>query len=176
MLTKMMISKRHVIFKKHADEDDSLLTLERVLDDLRRVRKDNSGYALRHLFIGGEGNGGIILPDLHYGRDGILAVAMTLQNLAERGATVSTLVSEIPSYHIDKRKFELGGKSLTELYAHLENTFAGAEVDRRDGLRFAWDRSWVHVRPSNTEPVARIIAEAPNREEAERLCLTVEKR
>jgi phosphomannomutase len=126
--------------------------------------------------IGGEGNGGIILPDLHYGRDGILAVAMTLQNLAERGATVSTLVSEIPSYHIDKRKFELGGKSLTELYAHLENTFAGAEVDRRDGLRFAWDRSWVHVRPSNTEPVARIIAEAPNREEAERLCLTVEKR
>ncbi len=125
--------------------------------------------------IGGEGNGGVILPDLHYGRDGILAVALTLQYLAERETSISALVAEIPAYTIDKRKFSLGGKSLSEVYARLEKAFLDAEVDRRDGLRFAWDRSWVHVRPSNTEPVVRVIAEAPTQAEAERLCLAVEK-
>lgn len=124
--------------------------------------------------IGGEGNGGVILPDLHYGRDGILAVALTLQYLAERDATLSDLVAEIPAYVIDKRKFDLAGKSLSEVYARLEKAFPDAEVDRRDGLRFAWDRSWVHARPSNTEPVVRVIAEAPTTAEAGRLCLTVE--
>ena len=125
--------------------------------------------------IGGEGNGGVILPDLHYGRDGILAVALTLQYLAERGKVLSSLVGEIPAYCIDKRKIDLSGESLPEAYAKLEKAFSGASVDRRDGLRFAWDRSWVHVRPSNTEPVARVIAEAPTREETTRLCLAVEK-
>ena len=124
--------------------------------------------------IGGEGNGGVILPDLHYGRDGILAIAITLQHLAKRETSVSALVAETPAYHIDKRKFDLAGKSLSEIYARLEKAFAGAAVDRRDGLRFAWDRSWVHARPSNTEPVVRVIAEAPTKEEAARLCLTVE--
>jgi phosphomannomutase len=125
--------------------------------------------------IGGEGNGGVILPDLHYGRDGILAVALTLQYLAERGGGLSSLVGEIPAYCIDKRKIDLAGKSLPEAYAKLEKAFSGASVDRRDGLRFAWERSWVHFRPSNTEPVARVIAEAPTREETTRLCLAVEK-
>ena len=124
--------------------------------------------------IGGEGNGGVILPDLHYGRDGILAVALTLQYLAERDATLSALVAEIPAYAIDKRKFDLAGKSLSEVYARLEKAFPDAAVDRRDGLRFAWNRSWVHARPSNTEPVVRVIAEAPTPAEAERLCLAVE--
>ncbi len=125
--------------------------------------------------IGGEGNGGVILPDLHYGRDGILAIALTLEYLAEREKTVSELVGEIPAYHIDKRKFDLAGKSLAEVYDRLSRAFSGASVDKRDGLRFSWDRSWIHVRPSNTEPVVRVIAEAPSREEAARLCLAVEK-
>jgi phosphomannomutase len=122
--------------------------------------------------IGGEGNGGVILPALHYGRDGVLAVAMVLQAMAERQLPLSGLVADIPAYHIDKRKFELGSTSLPEVYARLEKTFAGAEVDRRDGLWFGWEetRSWVHVRPSNTEPVIRAIAEAPTAAEAARLC------
>jgi phosphomannomutase len=120
--------------------------------------------------IGGEGNGGVILPDLHYGRDGILAVALTLQSMLERAVPLSGLVESIPAYHIDKRKYELGGKSLDEVYARLETAFAGAAVDRRDGLWFGWEKSWLHVRPSNTEPVVRAIAEAPTREEAARLC------
>jgi phosphomannomutase len=122
--------------------------------------------------IGGEGNGGVILPDLHYGRDGILAVAMILQSMAERNLPVSALIEGIPTYHIDKRKFELGTTSLPEVYARLEKAFPNAEIDRRDGLWFGWeaDRSWVHVRPSNTEPVIRAIAEAPTAAEAARLC------
>jgi phosphomannomutase len=125
--------------------------------------------------VGGEGNGGVILPDLHYGRDGILAVALTLQHLAERRTSLSALAAELPSYHIEKRKFDLDGRNVAEAYARLERAFPGAAVDRRDGLRFAWDRSWVHARPSNTEPVVRVIAEAPAREEAERLCRMAER-
>src|SRR5690606_25337219 len=119
-----------------------------------------------------EGNGGVILPALHYGRDGVLAVAMVLQAMAERDLPLSGLVSDIPAYHIDKRKFELGATSLADVYARLEKTFTGADVDRRDGLWFGWEaeRSWVHVRPSNTEPVVRAIAEAPTKAEAARLC------
>jgi phosphomannomutase len=121
--------------------------------------------------IGGEGNGGVILPDLHYGRDGVLAVALTLQALTEGKKTLSALAAEIPAYRIDKRKFALGAP-LETVYAKLEKAFAGATIDRRDGLWFGWEdaRSWLHVRPSNTEPVVRAIAEAPTATEAARLC------
>lgn len=125
--------------------------------------------------IGGEGNGGVISPDLHYGRDGILAIAMTLQLLAESEAPLSGIVAEIKPYTIDKRKFDVRGTDLPSLYAELEKAFPGAGVDKRDGLRFEWEDRWVHVRPSNTEPVARIIAEAPTPEAADALCVKVEK-
>lgn len=120
--------------------------------------------------IGGEGNGGVILPALHYGRDGILAVAMTLQLLAERGEKVSQVVKSIPAYHIEKRKYAASGAQLQAKRDALRQRFDGAAFDDRDGLRFAWAKKWVHVRPSNTEPVSRIIAEAPTREEAMKLC------
>ncbi len=125
--------------------------------------------------IGGEGNGGVILPDLHYGRDGILAAALILQSLTERGGALSQLVAEIPAYHIDKRKFAVAGKDPQRIYAQLEKTFSDAEIDRRDGLRFAWPRRWVHVRPSNTEPVLRVLAEAPTPQAAAELCAAVEQ-
>jgi phosphomannomutase len=120
--------------------------------------------------VGGEGNGGVILPALHYGRDGILAVAMTLQLLAERGETVSQVVKSIPAYHIEKRKYSASGAQLQAKRDALKQRFADAAFDDRDGFRFAWSKKWVHVRPSNTEPVSRIIAEAPTREEAMKLC------
>ncbi len=120
--------------------------------------------------IGGEGNGGVILPDLHYGRDGVLAVALILQSMAEREETLATLIAGIPVYHIDKRKFNLGGAPLEAVYAALRTTFPDARIDDRDGLWFGWEKSWLHVRPSNTEPVVRAIAEAPTRAEAARLC------
>ncbi len=125
--------------------------------------------------IGGEGNGGVILPGLHYGRDGILAVALILQALVEREEKVSEWVAEIPAYHFEKRKFALKENRGPLDYSSLEKVFSGASIDRRDGIRFAWAKSWVHIRASNTEPVVRILAEAPTIEETEKLCAQVEK-
>jgi phosphomannomutase len=124
--------------------------------------------------IGGEGNGGVISPDLHYGRDGILAVAMTLQLMAEKVKAVSALAASIPAYHIEKQKYSVAGKDLQAIIAKLSARFPDARVDKQDGIRFEWEKSWVHLRASNTEPVVRVIAEAPDREQAIRLCEAIE--
>lgn len=111
--------------------------------------------------VGGEGNGGVMLPALHIGRDAPLAVALILQHLAESGGTVSGLVSRHPKYVIVKDKGPRGGE-LRPLYDRLRARFAEAAADERDGLRLAWRDRWLHVRPSGTEPIIRYIAEAPD--------------
>ena len=113
--------------------------------------------------IGGEGNGGVILPALHVGRDAPLGVVLVLQLLAESGLAPSQLVASSPRYVIVKDKGPRGG-DLVALYAKLRERFAEASVDLRDGLRLAWSDRWLHVRPSGTEPIVRYIAEAPTRE------------
>ncbi len=125
--------------------------------------------------IGGEGNGGVILPDLHYGRDGILAIAMTLQLMAEKGKPLSAIAAEIPSYWIEKQKYSVAGKKMEVIIGRLLAKFPDAKCDQQDGIRFEWDKSWVHLRASNTEPVVRVIAEAPTRIEAEKLCKDIEE-
>lgn len=125
--------------------------------------------------IGGEGNGGVISPDLHYGRDGILSVAMLLQLMALRGKPVSAIAAEFPSYWIEKQKYAIAGKNLENVIGRLLAKFPEAKVDQQDGIRFEWDRSWVHVRASNTEPILRVIAEAPEREQAVKLCRAIEE-
>jgi phosphomannomutase len=125
--------------------------------------------------IGGEGNGGVISPDLHYGRDGILAVAMTLQLMAEKSKPLSAIAAEIPSYHIEKQKYGVAGKKLEVIIGRLLAKFPEAKVDQQDGIRFEFNRSWVHLRASNTEPVVRVIAEAPEREQAVKLCKAIEE-
>jgi phosphomannomutase len=125
--------------------------------------------------IGGEGNGGVISPDLHYGRDGILSVAMILQLMAERNKPVSAIAAEFPAYWIEKQKYSIQGKNLENVIGRLLAKFPEARVDQRDGIRFEWDRSWVHVRASNTEPVLRVIAEAPERGQAVKLCRAIEE-
>lgn len=121
--------------------------------------------------VGGEGNGGVMLPELHLTRDALLAAALVLQLLAERDASLGELLAAWPRYHISKRKARRPPPPLERAYeALLANAPAGAEEDRRDGLRLAWeDGRWVHVRPSGTEPVLRVVAEAPGAAEAERL-------
>lgn len=118
--------------------------------------------------VGGEGNGGVILPSLHVGRDAPLAAALILQQLALRGEPLSRLVGSAPRYVIVKAKAPRGG-NLELLYGRLREVFADAEVDLRDGLRLSWPGRWLHVRPSGTEPIVRLIAEAPDRAEAEAL-------
>jgi phosphomannomutase len=120
--------------------------------------------------IGGEGNGGVILPDLHYGRDGVLAVALVLQLMAQEGKSISELSAEFPKYHIEKQKVEVAGKSMSLIFGRLLAKFINVKRDEIDGMRLVWDNKWVHVRASNTEPIIRIIAEAPTAKEARELC------
>ena len=118
--------------------------------------------------IGGEGNGGVMLPALHIGRDAPLGVALILHLLAKTGVTLSRLVAESPRYTIVKAKAPRGS-DLHLLYSRLQQRFPDASVDERDGLRLAWSDRWLHVRPSGTEPIVRLIAEAPTEADAEAL-------
>lgn len=115
----------------------------------------------RGAVVGGEGNGGVILPELHLGRDAPLAVALTLQLLHECGGTLSAVVAQYPRYFIVKDKLDRPSAPLDTVYAALRESFSQAEFDTQDGLRVSWSDRWVHVRPSGTEPIVRVIAEAP---------------
>ena len=119
--------------------------------------------------VGGEGNGGAILPEAHLGRDAPVAATLALTLLAAHGAPVSALVNSAPRYAIVKAKLPRPPGSLEPAYAALAAAVPGASQDRQDGLRLALADRWVHVRPSGTEPVVRIIAEAPSRDEAAEL-------
>src|SRR5258705_3656867 len=118
--------------------------------------------------IGGEGNGGVMHPALHAGRDAPVAAALVLALLARTGKTVSQLVAAAPRYAILKAKIPRGA-ALDDAYAQLRRRFPDAAVDVQDGLRLGWPDRWLHVRPSNTEPIVRLIAEAPTSAQAERL-------
>jgi len=119
--------------------------------------------------IGGEGNGGVILPELHLGRDAPLGAALVLQLLIEEARPLSAIVRDHPSYVIVKDKLDRPDASLDTVYDALRKAFPGAEADTQDGLRLAWPDRWVHVRPSGTEPIVRVIAEAPTAADAREL-------
>jgi phosphomannomutase len=124
----------------------------------------------RQAVIGGEGNGGVMYPALHVGRDAPVAAALVLALLARDGRPVSALVNASPRYAIVKEKTPRGRSGgLGPVYAALRERFPHAEADERDGLRLGWPDRWLHVRPSNTEPIVRLIAEAPTAPEARHL-------
>ena len=116
--------------------------------------------------IGGEGNGGVMYPALHAGRDAPVAAALLLALLARDGKRVSEVVAGAPRYVIVKGKAERGSRNaeqgMEDVYAGLRRRFPDATGDTQDGLRLAWRDRWLHVRPSNTEPIIRLIAEAPS--------------
>jgi phosphomannomutase len=134
------------------------------------VGEANVAHALMETgaVIGGEGNGGVMLPGYHAGRDAPLAAALVLDLLSGSGSTVSELVESKPRYTIVKAKVDRVGE-LEAVYSALERRFEDADADRQDGLRLAWTDRWLHVRPSGTEPIIRFIAEAPTAGDAERL-------
>jgi phosphomannomutase len=122
--------------------------------------------------IGGEGNGGVMYPALHVGRDAPVAAALVLALLAHDGRRVSEIVAASPRYAIVKDKAPRSGGAgraggLASVYAALRTRFPDATADERDGLRLGWRDRWLHVRPSNTEPIVRLIAEAPTASEAQ---------
>ena len=134
------------------------------------VGEANVARAIREegALIGGEGNGGVMLPALHIGRDAPLALALILHLLATSRVRVSEVVAASPRYTIVKAKGPRTSE-LGSLFHRLRARFADAELDDRDGLRLSWPDRWLHVRPSGTEPIVRLIAEAPTPDAAEAL-------
>jgi len=121
--------------------------------------------------VGGEGNGGVILPALHYTRDAPLAAALVLQHVVDEATGLAGLAARWPGYVIVKEKIEFPREALAGAYRALRSDLEATEEDASDGLRLAWPdrRSWLHVRPSGTEPVVRLIAEARERSLAQAL-------
>ena len=127
--------------------------------------------------VGGEGNGGVILPDIQYGRDGIAALALILEQLAHSNQTSAELNRSLPRFHIAKTVVhltDLPKEKMPAILGWLKSKEKTARVDERDGIKFEWpadgptDR-WAHIRLSGTEPIVRIICEAPTQSEAERI-------
>ncbi|MBN2424253.1 MAG: phosphoglucosamine mutase [Calditrichaceae bacterium] len=119
--------------------------------------------------IGGEGNGGVILPELHLGRDAPVAAALTLQALLEEGGTMADLKASLPAYEMVKQKVNLGNMNPDKVLEQIAQKYKNQPIDLLDGVKIDFDDTWVHLRKSNTEPIVRIISEAPLREEAEKL-------
>ncbi len=120
--------------------------------------------------IGGEGNGGIIYPELHYGRDALVGVALFLSLLAEKDMTVSALRSTYPDYYMSKKKIQLTPDlDVDGILSAMENRYQNEKLTTVDGVKIDFSESWVHLRKSNTEPIIRIYTEAKSQDEADTL-------
>jgi phosphomannomutase len=167
-----------VVLKNREGPIVTNLSTSRILDDIaqqqqRRVIRAPVGEVnvatrmrAENAPVGGEGNGGVILTEMHLGRDAPVGAALILQLLLEESRSLSAIVASYPRYAIVKDKLPRPSAALDTVYASLKEAFPDAEVDTQDGLRLTWPDRWVHVRPSGTEPIVRVIAEAPSLDEA----------
>jgi phosphomannomutase len=120
--------------------------------------------------IGGEGNGGIIYPDLHYGRDALVGIALFLSHLAKSGMSARRLRSSYPNYIISKNKIELTPEiDVDKVLEQVQKKYQKQPISIVDGVRIEFDKEWVHLRKSNTEPIIRIYAESDMEAKAESL-------
>jgi phosphomannomutase len=164
------------IFSRETGKAATNLSTSRMLDD---IAKEAGGQVIRtavgeanvaaamlehNCIIGGEGNGGVI--DLRVGpiRDSLVGIALILQLMAETGKTVGQLAGEIPGYYMSKEKFAAEQTQARQILDLAKKTFTNAKLDTTDGCRFDFDDGWLHIRPSNTEPVVRVIAEATSKQ------------
>jgi phosphomannomutase len=172
---------------KHAERDQKVvvnLSTTRAVEDIAAkygatvvrtaVGEINVARRMRDIgaIVGGEGSGGVILPSVHLGRDSLVAVALALSALADFDGPISAFKRSLPQYEIVKSKIELEGpEQVRAILGGLEDIFAEDALGRssEDGLRIDFARSWIHARASNTEPIIRLIAEAPTRAEADAL-------
>jgi len=118
--------------------------------------------------IGGEGSGGVIVPNVNFGRDALVGTVITLQHLAKARCKMSTLKKNLPEYHIVKKKIEIADADPDELLKKLVEKYKSEKINLEDGLRIDFQDHWVHLRKSNTEPIIRCIVEAKTKEEAEK--------
>jgi phosphomannomutase len=147
-------------------EDRGLLYSAAAVGEVNVVAKMKETHAV----IGGEGNGGIIYPELHYGRDSLVGIALFLSHLAHKKMTVSELRDSYPKYTISKNKIELTPDiDVDQLLLHMTLNYAHEEVDTTDGVKIYIGKEWVHLRKSNTEPIIRIYSESQNEQKADDL-------
>ncbi|MDD6782743.1 MAG: phosphoglucosamine mutase, partial [Bacteroidales bacterium] len=119
--------------------------------------------------IGGEGNGGVIYPASHYGRDALVGIALFLTHLAKSGKTVSELRKSYPNYFISKNKIQLTPTiDVDGVLCVIKGCYKQFKINDEDGVKIDFPQGWVHLRKSNTEPIIRIYSEAPTREQADR--------
>jgi phosphomannomutase len=124
----------------------------------------------QHAIIGGEGNGGVIFPESHYGRDALVGIGLFLSHLAQKGIKISELRATYPSYVMSKNKIELSADLNVDLIlATVAEKFKHEQVNTIDGVKIDFADRWVHLRKSNTEPIIRIYSEAPSESEANAL-------
>jgi phosphomannomutase len=120
--------------------------------------------------IGGEGNGGIIYPDLHYGRDALVGIALFLSHLARAGSSISRLRATYPNYFMSKNKIELTPEiNVDKILEDMKEKYKKEEINTTDGVKIDFEDQWVHLRKSNTEPIIRIYAEADSETKVESL-------
>ena len=124
--------------------------------------------------IGGEGNGGIIYPELHYGRDSLVGIALFLSHLAHKNTSMTALRASYPNYVISKNKIDLAPTTnVDDILVQMAKKYAANEVDTTDGVKIYIEKEWVHLRKSNTEPIIRIYAESASEEKATSLALRI---
>ncbi|WP_291909647.1 phosphoglucosamine mutase [Chitinophaga sp. CB10] len=120
--------------------------------------------------IGGEGNGGIIVPDLHYGRDALIGIGLFLSHLAHSGKSIKALRNSYPDYFISKNKIELDkGVDVKTIFEKIKDKYKNQPINTEDGLKIEFETDWVHLRTSNTEPIIRIYAESQNETTADNI-------
>jgi len=124
----------------------------------------------KNAILGGEGNGGIIDPRVGFVRDSFVGMALLLDTMCQRELPISALAEELPSYAIHKTKVELAPEQVPDALDALEKHFSEATPDRLDGLRLDWPDTWLLIRASNTEPIVRVVAEAPTEQQSRELC------
>ncbi len=126
--------------------------------------------------IGGEGNGGVIVPDFHYGRDALIGIGLFLTALADSHKTISAFRKQYPDYVMVKNKMNLpDGIDVQDLFKNVISHFKDAQCNTDDGLKIEFEHGWVHLRTSNTEPIIRMYAEAATESKANGLIASVKQ-
>jgi len=124
------------------------------------------GMKENNCIVGGEGNGGVILPRIHYSRDTGIGIGLILDYMAKTGKRISELAVSIPKLYLVKKKLDLDENSIQKVLEHVKKTYANDDVNTLDGVKVTWKDSWMHLRKSGTEGALRIFAEAMSMEKA----------
>jgi phosphomannomutase len=176
----LALATKFIVSKKPKSKVVTNVSTSRMIDDIAQEfgskvyrTKVGEAHVVRRLkavkgVIGGEGNGGVILPELHYGRDALVGMALILEYLTESEKTITELASDLPRYFMIKKRGELT-KDFERTLTRLKTKHPKGKANLSDGVRIDFEDSWIHIRKSNTEPIFRIIVEAKSQKRAKEL-------